>query len=78
MVLLEVKEIGIRRKLRDKLLDTKPLKEYAQRYVEFAIRLSFSSVLENVDLISAKWNESEMCWEGIVRSAEREYHWVLK
>lgn len=78
MVLLEIREIGIRKLLRDKLLETKPLDKYAKKYVEFVVRTTLSSMLENVVPLSAKWNESEMCWEGFVQSGEKQHQWVLR
>lgn len=53
MPVVQITSLNIARELRKKLLSTKPIESYSAKYVEFAVRTTLSSVLEDVSLVSA-------------------------
>jgi len=77
MPTLKIPARGIARNLRDNLLRTKPLESYSAEYVEFIVRITLSSILENATAVCATWNARRNCWEGNFNYLGKNDHWVI-
>lgn len=78
MPMVQITSLNISRELRKTLLETKPIESYSAKYVEFAVRTTLSSVLEDVSLVSAVWNTKRECWEGKINYLGKDHKWVIK